>query len=67
MAKKHKSAFASDDGPTVSEKLKQDVKEFEIDLIGDDVPKAPVEKAAPKKARPSVLSKHIPHRYKKFL
>lgn len=64
MSKKHKSAFASDAPEVVKEEPK--AKEKEVDLIGDEVPKAPVKKEAPKKA-PSVNLKDIPHRYKKFL
>lgn len=64
MAKKHKSAFA----PGVTEVAKEEpkAKESELDLIGDEVPKTPVKKEAPKKAL-SVNLKDIPHRYKKFL
>lgn len=64
MGKKHKSAFASDTPEMVKEEPK--AKAEEMDLIGDELPKAPVKKEAPKKA-PSVNLKDIPHRYKKFL
>lgn len=63
MAKKHKSAFASDVTEVAKEEPK--AKQAELDLIGDEVPKTPGKKEAPKKA--PVNLKDIPHRYKKFL
>jgi hypothetical protein len=64
MAKKHKSAFASEATEELAKEAPK-AKELELDLIGDEVPKAPAKKEAPKKA--PVNLKDVPHRYKKFL